>query len=152
MTPARFPKFAFFRNPSVAPGMGLGDDLVIIRVLEHPWGPTPSPYSPRHGPPKSFKIAVCWWFNGLWCVHKLLEQFSTLYRSKMEIFAKLFFYIVTTYNDEICYVKHVLAPFYVFFTLFGCWGGVSQGVWGTTCLCSFPASAAQKWKSPRRGC
>ena len=54
--------------------------------------------------------------------------FSTLYRSKMEIFAKHFFDIVTTYNDEICYVKHVLALFYVFFTLFGCWGGVSQGV------------------------
>ena len=36
---------------------------------------------------------------------------------------KPFFYIVTTYNDEICYVKHVLAPFYVFFTLFGCGGG-----------------------------
>ena len=31
--------------------------------------------------------------------------------------------IVTTHNDEICYVKHVLAPLYVFFTLFGCWGG-----------------------------
>ena len=30
----------FFGNPSVAPGMGLGDDLVTIRVLEHPWGPT----------------------------------------------------------------------------------------------------------------
>ena len=44
------------------------------------------------------------------------------------IFAKHFFDIVTTYNDEICYVKHVLALFYVFFTLFGCWGGVSQGV------------------------
>ena len=41
----------------------------------------------------------------------------------MEIFAKHFFDIVTTYNDEICYVKHVLAPFYVFFTLFGCGGG-----------------------------
>ena len=39
-TPARFPKFDFFGNPSVAPGMGLGDDLVTIRVLEHPWGPT----------------------------------------------------------------------------------------------------------------
>ena len=36
---------------------------------------------------------------------------------------KHFFDIVTTYNDEICYVKHVLAPFYVFFSLFGCWGG-----------------------------
>ena len=31
--------------------------------------------------------------------------------------------IVTTHNDEMCYVKHVLAPLYVFFTLFGCWGG-----------------------------
>ena len=35
----------------------------------------------------------------------------------MENFAKHFFDIVTTYNDEICYVKHVLAPFYVFFRL-----------------------------------
>ena len=41
----------------------------------------------------------------------------------IEFFAKHFFDIVTTYNDEICYVKHVLAPFYVFFTLFGCLGG-----------------------------
>ena len=42
----------------------------------------------------------------------------------------------------------------MFFTLFGCLGGgVSQGVWGTTCLCSLPASAAQKWSSlsPLRG-
>ena len=45
----------------------------------------------------------------------------------MENFAKHFFDIVTTYNDEICYVKHVLAPFYVFFTLFGCWGGGGGG-------------------------
>ena len=67
------------------------------------------------GPPKASKFAVCRWFNGLWCVHKLLKQFSTLYRSKMDIFAKHFFDIVTTYNDEICYVKHVLALFYVFF-------------------------------------
>ena len=36
---------------------------------------------------------------------------------------KHFFDIVTTYNDEICYVKHVLDPFCVFFTLFGCCGG-----------------------------
>ena len=37
---ARFLKFDFFGNPAVTPGMGLGDDLVTIRVLEHPWGPT----------------------------------------------------------------------------------------------------------------
>ena len=34
-----------------------------------------------------------------------------------------FFYILTIQNDQISYVKHVLAPLYVFFTLFGCWGG-----------------------------
>ena len=49
-----------------------------------------------------------------------LRHFSTLYRSKMENFCKFFFDIVTTYNDEICYVKHVLDPLCVFFTLFGC--------------------------------
>ena len=42
-------------------------------------------------------------------------------------FCKFFFDIVTTHNDEICYVKHVLAPLCVFFTLFGCWGGVPRG-------------------------
>ena len=56
-------------------------------------------------------------------MHKLLEQFSTLYRSKIENFCNFFFDIVTTYNDEICYVKHVLDPLCVFFTLFGCVGG-----------------------------
>ena len=41
----------------------------------------------------------------------------------MEISKTDFFYIVTIQNDQISYVKHVLAPLYVFFTLFGCWGG-----------------------------
>ena len=52
------------------------------------------------------------------------------------IFAKHFLDIVTTYNDEICYVKYVLAPFYVFFTLFGCLGGeggLPRGLGHTTC-------------------
>ena len=35
-----FSKPDFFRNPSIALGMGLGDHLVTIRVLGHPWGPT----------------------------------------------------------------------------------------------------------------
>ena len=39
VTLVRFPKFAFFRNPFVAPRMGLRDHLMTIRVLEHPWGP-----------------------------------------------------------------------------------------------------------------
>ena len=51
-------------------------------------------------------------------------QFSSLGSSKMEISETDFFYISTIQNDQICYVKHVLAPLYVFFTLFGCcWGG-----------------------------
>ena len=77
------------------------------------------------GYPKASKLLFV---VGLWCVHKLHKQFSTLYRSKIVIFAKHFFDIVTTYNDEICYVKHVLAPLYVFFTLFGCLGGLPRGL------------------------
>ena len=61
---------------------------------------------------------------------------------KWNILQNIFFDIVTTYNDEICYVKHVLDPLCVFFTLFGCWGGGYPG--HTTC--SYPALAAQKWK------
>ena len=36
-------------------------------------------------------------------------------------------------------------PLYVFFTLFGCRGGGLPKGQATTCLCSFPASATQKW-------
>ena len=36
---------------------------------------------------------------------------------------QFFLDIVTTHNDEISHVKHVLTPLYVFFTLFGCRGG-----------------------------
>ena len=62
-------------------------------------------------------------------------QFSSLGSSKMEISETDFFDMLTIQNDQLSYVKHVLAPSYVFFTLFGCWGGGggSQGVWGTTC-------------------
>ena len=57
--------------------------------------------------------------------------------------------IVTIYNDEICYVKHAFDPLCVFSTLFDVWGGgVPRGL-GHTCLCNFPASAAQKWKFPK---
>ena len=59
----------------------------------------------------------------------LLMQFSRLNSSKMEISETDFFDTLTMQNDQISHVKHVLAPFYVFFTLFGCWGwGGSQGV------------------------
>ena len=67
--------------------------------------------------------------------HNLLMQFSGLGSSKMEISETDFFHILTIQNDQISYVKHVLAPPYVFFTLSGCWGGGGfQGVWGTTCV------------------
>ena len=80
----------------------------------------------------------------------LLMQFSRLSSSKMEISETDFFDTLTIQNDQISHVKQVLAPLCALFTLFG-WGGGggSQGVLGTTCLCSFPASVAQKWKFPK---
>ena len=56
-------------------------------------------------------------------MHKLSKQFSTLHTSKNGKFCKTFFDIVTTHNEEICHVKHVLDPLCAFCTLFGCWGG-----------------------------
>ena len=52
-------------------------------------------------------------------------QFSTLGISKLEISRTHFSDITTIQNDQIPYVKHVLDPLYVFFTLFGFfdWGG-----------------------------
>ena len=55
--------------------------------------------------------------------HNLLMQFSRLGSSKKEISETDFFYTRTIQNDQISYVKHVVAPFYVFFTLFGRGGG-----------------------------
>ena len=54
-----FLKFEFSRIRSVASRMGLGDHLVTIRVLEHPWGPMQWPlglFSPCDGPSESPKI------------------------------------------------------------------------------------------------
>ena len=41
----------------------------------------------------------------------------------MEISETDFFDALTIQNDQISYVKHVLAPLHVFFTLVGCGGG-----------------------------
>ena len=57
-------------------------------------------------------------------------QFSSLGSSKMEISETDFFDTLTIQNDQISYVKHVLAPLYVFFTLFGCLGGGGGGSQG----------------------
>ena len=54
-------------------------------------------------------------------------QFSSLGSSKMEISETDFFDTLAIQNDQISYVKHVLAPLYVFFTLFGCSGGGGGG-------------------------
>ena len=42
----------------------------------------------------------------------------------MEISETHLFDTLTIQNDQISYVKHVLAPLYVFSILFGCWGGL----------------------------
>ena len=61
----------------------------------------------------------------------------------MESFA-IFFDIVTTYNDEICYVKHVLDPLCVFFTLFGfLWGSLPRGL-GHNLLMQFSSLGSSK--------
>ena len=62
--------------------------------------------------------------------HNLLMQFSRLSSSKMEFSETDFFDTLTIQNSQISYVKHVLAPRYVFFTLFGCWGGGGGGFQG----------------------
>ena len=59
--------------------------------------------------------------------HNLLVQFSGLGSSKMEIYETDLFDTMTIQNDEMSYVKHVLAPLYVFFTLFG-GGGLTKGL------------------------
>ena len=65
-------------------------------------------------------------------MHNVLTHFFTLDSSKMEVLETYFFDMVTTKNDHPRYVKHVLSPIYVFFTLFGYWarrgGGVLQGI------------------------
>ena len=172
------------------------------------------------GPPKASNccLSVVEWHLG--CAQTALAVFHPL-QVKNGKFCKNIFDIVTTYNDEIRHVKHVLDPLCVnmgeypcltwrtggrarrrhsldrlvplfrrapqaggnqpggkaqnseigplppaprplyigswtvkaqyplcvFFTLFGCGGGgLPRGVGHTTCLCSFLASAAQKWK------
>ena len=64
-------------------------------------------------------------------VHKLLMQFSGLGSSKMKISETDFFDTLTIQNDQISYVKHVLAPLRVFFTLFGCVCGGGGGTKGS---------------------
>ena len=52
-------------------------------------------------------------------VRNLLMQFFTLGGSKIEVSESYLFDILTTQNDHLSYVRHVLGRIYVFFTLFG---------------------------------
>ena len=54
--------------------------------------------------------------------HNLLMQFSSLGSSNMEISETECFYMATIHNDQISYVKHVLDPIHVLFTLIGVFG------------------------------
>ena len=75
---------------------------------------------------KLFFDIVTTYNDEIWSrAHNVLMQFSSLGSSKMELSETDFFDTLTIQNDQISYVKHVLAPLYVFFTLFGCWGGVA---------------------------
>ena len=62
--------------------------------------------------------------------HNLLMQFSSLGSSNMEISETDLFDTLAIQNDQISYIKHVLAPLYGVFTLFGCGGGGGGGSQG----------------------
>ena len=55
--------------------------------------------------------------------HNLFMLFSTVNSSKKEFFKANFLAVLTIHNDQISYIKHVLDPLYVLFTLFGCCRG-----------------------------
>ena len=59
-----------------------------------------------------------------WC------SFTASAAQKWKFLKQIFFYILTIQKHQISHVKDVLAPLYVVFTLFGCWGWVGGGVGG----------------------
>ena len=89
--------------------------------------------------------------------HNLLMHFSSLSNSIMEISETDFFFdIMTIHNDQISDAKHVLAPLYVFFTLFGCLGGGGGGLPrgpGHNLLMPFSSLGSSKIEiTSKRGC
>ena len=81
------------------------------------------------GPPKASNLLFVCGSMAFGVCTNCLSSFPPSTGQKCKI-GNHFSAIVTTDKDEICYVKHGLAPFYVFFTLFGCGGeeGGSQVV------------------------
>ena len=73
-------------------------------------------------------------------------QFTSLGNSKMEISKTDFFNILTIQNYQISYVKHVLAPLYVFFI-----GGLGDEVDGLACRAALLAASMELEKSLLRG-
>ena len=65
-------------------------------------------------------------FMLFWCLdggkglgHTLLMQFHS-WQLKNGKFQNRMFYVLSIHNDQLSYMKHVLDPLHVFFTLFGC--------------------------------
>ena len=95
--------------------------LVTIGVLWHPWGPTQwllGPRSSGHAPPETPVLL----FVGCSLAHDVRTNCigglppSTAQKGGFSIFVD----ILTIHNDQISYVKHVLDPLYVVYTLSGC--------------------------------
>ena len=125
----------FHFSPSFTPRMGLGDYLVTIRVLEHPWEPTYlllDPCGQGHGP-LTPSILLFVRVSVAPDVHTSSLPPSTA--QKWKIF-RFFCDILTIHNNQISYVKHVLDALYVFHPIW-----VFGGGWG---------GAAQKWKCRTR--
>ena len=73
-----------------------------------------------------------------------LSSFPPSTGQKWKIFAKKNFDVLTTYNDEICYVKNLLDPLCVFFTLFGWGGGGTKGSRAHNLLMQFSGLGSSK--------
>ena len=66
----------------------------------------------------------------------------------MEFSETYFFDTLTIQNDQISYVKHVLAPLFGGFTLFGCWGGGLPRVLGHNLLMQFCSLGSSRMVVP----
>ena len=75
-------------------------------------------------------------------------QFSSLGSSKMEISETDFFDTLTIQNDQTSYVKHVLDPRCVFFTLFGFYGGGLPRGLGHNLLMQFSSLGSSRMVVP----
>ena len=74
-------------------------------------------------------------------------HFSASAAQKWKFSKTDFFHALTIQNDQISYVKHVVAPVYVFFTLFGRGGGgAPKGSRAQPTYAVFSPQQLKKWK------